>query len=104
VRVKVRSSPVRCLNCVRRLGNVVGLGWFPDLTLSPGMRELTLPFVPAVFLQGTQWHTAYVLSGGATCRGTRLAWNYMQCTYDRYRLSFVLVSPVAADTASLDHD
>lgn len=68
------------------------------------MRELTLPFVPAVFLQGTQWHTAYVLSGGAICRGTRLAWNCMQCTYDCYRLAFVLVSPVAADTASLDHD
>lgn len=28
----------------------------------------------------------------------------MQCTYDCYRLAFVLVSPVAADTASLDHD
>jgi hypothetical protein len=27
------------------------------------MMELTLPFVPAVFLQGTQWHTAYKKGG-----------------------------------------
>jgi hypothetical protein len=43
------------------------------LTLSPGIRELTLPVVPAVFLQGTQWHTAY--ADGASVRTSYMWWN-----------------------------